>query len=61
MHDHFEEGDGGDADVFEVIGIIFPGAFVGYGFLFFFIVAVEGVAVGVYELDCVFQLCCQSA
>lgn len=61
MHDHFEEGDGGDADVFEVIGIIFPRAFVGYGFLFFFIVAVEGVSVGVYKLDCVFQLCCQSA
>lgn len=40
MHDHFEKGDGGDADVLEVVRVGFPGVVIGYGFLFVCIVAV---------------------
>lgn len=47
MHDHFEQGDGGDADGFEVVGIFAPET----GFVFGFdgggVVGIEGVAGGV--------------
>ena len=47
MHDHLEEGDGGDADVLEVARVLLPGFGVADGFLFGVVVGVEGVAVGV--------------
>ena len=47
MHDHFEEGDGGDADVFEVVRVLFPGFRFADCSLVRGIVGVEGVAVGV--------------
>ena len=56
MHDHFEEGDGGDADGFEVVGIGAPGMVVILGLLVGGIVAVEGVAVEIDEFDGVFEL-----
>lgn len=56
MHDHFQQGDGGDADVFEVVRVFAPGGVVGDGFLFVGVVGVEGVAVGVDEFDGVFEL-----
>lgn len=55
MHDHFQESDGGDADVFEVVGVFGPGAGGIEGFVRFFIVLVEGVSLGVDEVDGVFE------
>lgn len=57
MHDHLEEGDGGDADILEVVGVFAPWVSFLDGFLLFGVVAVEGVAVGVDELDGVLELC----
>ena len=60
MHDHFEKGDGGDADVFEVVRVLFPGFLILYDFLLVSIVAVESVAGWVNELDGVLELCLTS-
>ena len=48
MHDHFEQGDGGYADVFEVVGVFLPWLLLAYSLLLFFIIAVKGIAVGIY-------------
>lgn len=53
MHDHLEEGDGGNSNMFEVMGVGFPRPFVQDAFLFFGVVTVESIAVGVDELDAV--------
>jgi hypothetical protein len=57
VHDHLEEGDGGDSDVFEVVRVGLPG----FGFLNCFllggVVCVEGVAVRVDEFDIIVELC----
>lgn len=55
MHDHFEEGDGGDADMFEVMGVLFPGAGFSDSFLFGRLIGIESVALRVDELDGVFE------
>lgn len=57
MHDHFEQGYGGDADVFEMVGVLFPGLLLLYDFLLVGIVAVECIACWVYELDDILELC----
>lgn len=56
MHDHFEEGDSGDADIFEVVGVFFPGLFILDGLLLGGIIAVEGIAGGIDKLDGIFEL-----
>ena len=56
VHDHFEQGDGGYANVFEVVGVFSPWLLFGDGFLLFDIVAVEGVAVRIHEFDGVLEL-----
>ena len=57
MHDHFEEGDGGDADVLEVVRVVLPGSLASDGILFFFVVAIKRVSVGIYKFDGVFEFC----
>ena len=57
MHNHLDEGDGGDADVLEVVRIFAPWMGGLNGFLLVRVVAVEGVTVGIDELDGVFELC----
>lgn len=47
MHDHFEEGDGGDADILEVMRVFLPGFSFADGFLVIGVIGIEGVAVGV--------------
>lgn len=56
MHDHFEQGDGGDADILEVAGVAAPGSGVVDDFLVDLGVVVESVAVRVDELDGVLEL-----
>ena len=56
MHDHFEEGDGGDTDVLEVSWGGAPGFGIENGLLEGFRVGVEGVPVGIDEGDGVFEL-----
>ena len=56
MHDHFEKGDGGDADGGEVVGVGAPGVGGVDGFLRGGGVGVEGVFCGVDELDGVLEL-----
>ena len=56
MHDHFEQGDGTDADVGEVVRVGAPWAFFVYGFLVVGGVGVEGVFGWVDELDGVLEL-----
>ena len=51
VHDHFEEGDRGDADVFEVVGVFLPGPFFIYGFLLRFVIRIEGIAMEVHQFD----------
>jgi len=57
VHDHFEESDGGDANVFEVVGVFAPET----GFVFGFdgngVVSVESVAGGVSEGNGIGELC----
>lgn len=60
MHDHLEKSDSGDTDIFEIVGVGLPGPFAGDGFLFCFIIAIEGVSVWVYEFDGIFELCLRS-
>jgi len=60
VHDHFEQGDGGDADIFEVVGVLFPRLLILYGFLLIGVVAVEGIAGWVDKLYGVFELCLMS-
>lgn len=55
MHDHFEEGDGGDADVFEVVWVGSPGASIIFGFDGGGVVGIEGVAGGICKGDGVFK------
>ena len=56
MHDHFKEGDGGNADGGEVVGVGAPGFGGVDGFLGGRGVGVEGVFGGVDELDGVLEL-----
>ena len=56
MHDHFQEGDGGDADVFEVVWVAAPWVEVVDCFLLRGCVGVEGIAVGVCEVDGIVEL-----
>ena len=57
MHDHFDKSDGGDADVFEVVGIFLPWP-LGRDFLVLLgVEGVEGVAGGVDQLDRILDLC----
>ena len=57
MHNHLEEGDGGNSNIFEVMGIGFPWLFLPDEILFLFIVTVQSVPVGIDELDAVLELC----
>jgi len=56
MHDHFDESDGGDADVFEVVWICTPRASIIFGFDGGGIVGVERVAFGICESNGVLEL-----
>lgn len=55
MHDHLQQGDGGDSHGFEVLRVFGPGAGGVQGLVCFFIVLVEGVSLGVDEVDGVFE------
>ena len=57
MHDHFDESDGRDSDVFEVIWIGAPRASIILGFDGGGIVSIERVAFGICESDGVLELC----
>ena len=57
MHDHLEKGDGGDADILEVVRISFPRLCITDGFLLGDIVGVEGILLGIDELDFIVELC----
>lgn len=56
MHNHFEKCDGGDADIFEVMRVAFPGALIGYSFLFDDVVAVQSVSMRINEFDSILKL-----
>ena len=56
MHDHFEEGDSGYPDVFEVVWVLFPRAGGHEVFLFGFIVVVQSISVGVNQFDGILKL-----
>jgi hypothetical protein len=56
VHDHFEESDCGNADVFEVVGVSPPGASIVFGLDGCGIVGVESVAGGIGEGDGVLEL-----
>jgi hypothetical protein len=57
MHHHFKKCYGGDANIFEVVGVFLPWLLVVDLLLLLFGVAVEGVAGGVEQFDGVFELC----
>lgn len=57
MHDHLEEGDGGDSHVLEVVGVGSPWFGIVDFFLLGRVVGVEGVSLGVDQLDVVVELC----
>ena len=56
MHDHLEEGDGRDADVFEVVRVDFPWFCITNAFLFGGIVGVKGIFLRIDELDVIVEL-----
>ena len=56
VHDHFEQGDGGDADVLEVVGVFAPGLGGGLGSVVGGGGAIQSVTLGIDELDQVFCL-----
>lgn len=56
MHDHFEQSDGGNSYVFEVVGVFLPWFGLINGLLLFGGVAVEGIAGGIEQFDRVFEL-----
>jgi len=56
VHDHFEKSDGGDANVFEVVGVFAPETGFVFGFNGDGVVGVEGVAGGVGERDGIGEL-----
>jgi hypothetical protein len=56
MHHHLEEGDGGDPHILKVIGITLPGLSIVDSLLLGGIVGVEGVTVGINQLDVVVEL-----
>ena len=51
MHDHFEEGDGGDAHVLEVVGVFAPSLVLGALGVGGGGETIESVALGVNELN----------
>lgn len=53
MHDHLEEGDGGNSNMFEVMRVVFPWIFVSDAGLFVCVISVQSIAVGIDELDAV--------
>ena len=57
MHHHLEKGDSGDSDILEVVGVGLPRFSVTDGFLFGGVVGVEGIFLGIDELDVVVELC----
>jgi len=56
MHDHLDESDGRDTDVFEVVWIAAPWASIVFGFYGDGIVSVERVALWICESDGVLEL-----
>lgn len=56
MHNHLEQSDGGDSDVFEVIGVGLPWFVILDGFLLGGVVGVEGITMGVDKFDVVIEL-----
>lgn len=56
MHHHLQEGDGGNANIFEVVGIGSPRLCIIDCFLLRNGVVVKGVAVLVDELDAIIEL-----
>lgn len=57
MHDHFEESDGGYADVFKMVEVFLPWLCICNGLLLRLVVAIESVALRVNQLDGIFELC----
>ncbi len=56
MHDHFKQSDSRDADIFEVMWIFLPWAFIVNVFLFSIVVGIEGVALRINQFDGIFEL-----
>lgn len=56
MHDHFEQSDGRDPDMFEVMRVLLPWSSIVNRLLCFSIVRIKSVAVRVDELNGIFQL-----
>lgn len=57
MHDHLEEGHGRDSYILEMMGIASPWLRLVYLFLLVGIVGVEGISLGIDQLDVVVELC----
>lgn len=56
MHNHLEESDSRNADVFEVMWIFLPWSFIIDDFLLSIVVAIKGVSLRINELDGIFKL-----
>ena len=56
MDDHLQEGDGGDAHIFEVLRVVLPGFCLLHYVKLGLVIVVKGVAGGVNELDGVLKL-----
>lgn len=61
MHDHFEKGDSGYVNSLEVTRVFPPWLFLCDGLLLCLVVAIEGIAVRIDQLDGVFKLLYLSA
>ena len=57
MHNHLEKSDSRDTDIFEVMWIFLPWSFIVDYFLLTIVVAIEGVALRINQLDSILKLC----
>lgn len=57
MHDHLEEGDCRDSNMFEVVGVALPWLCGIDGFLFDIGISVKSIAMFINELHVIVKLC----
>ena len=56
MHDHLQEGDSGNSNVFEVVGINLPRFGIADSLLLIFVIGVESIAMMIDKLDMIVEL-----
>lgn len=57
MHNHFQQGNGGNAYILKIVRVPLPRLIVPNDLLLSILIGVEGITVDIDELDSVLKLC----